>query len=102
MSTQASISKCYILENEGTRQRGTSGKDILMQEELVTLSSSAAADVPCSFAPGETVYVLPLYKEVVQDDGNIDVDFSAAADGAVKLLIFGKGNQLKSGSDSYA
>lgn len=99
MPSQSSISKAFIIENEGSRQRNYTGKELVMQKELVTLSSSAASDVPSMFAAGEKVWVVPCYPETVAADGKLDIDVSAATDGATMVMIFGSPASLKNSTD---
>lgn len=90
------LSNVFLMENTNSRNMGDTGKEMVVEETEVTLSSNAASDVPTSFAAGEIVYVVPAYQVTVAADGNLDVDFSALPDTAAKILVVGKYRQLTS------
>lgn len=89
------VTNQYMLENADSRNQGTTGKEIWIQVENVTLASSAATNINSHFAAGEKVYAVPAYPITVGSDGKIDVDFSAAPDLATVVLILGKPSNLK-------
>lgn len=96
MSVLKGLSNIFLMENTNSRNSGTTGKELVVEETAVTLSSNAAADVPTRFAAGEIVYAIPAYKVTVAADGNLDLDFSALPDSEVEVLVVGKYRQLSS------
>lgn len=90
------ITDLYIIQNTDSKNEGFTGKELVAQEIPVTLASSAAVDVKVKFAPGTKVYVVPTYELEVTEDGDIDVDFSAATNLYTKILVIGKTQNLKS------